>query len=326
MKKIIVFSLVLISGLILTSCDKWLEGQVIDYDLPEHIPALTVFCYLKAGDTEIQVRVGSSVSPLVTEEPEPVENVNVKFYKNGQLIHQFNPAPQYIIDTLYSYINNQDTFHVIDTTFTYLKQLSEPIEELATYKLEVSAPNYETAFSSQVVPQKPSATATIQRNVPVVAITENRWDKYLDKGDKIQLTINDPAEQGNCYFIELKGIYQTDWGIYDRSIYINKTDAIFTSNFINGSRGAIFSDASFNGNQQVFNLEKWYVESEEIPIAFKLELSSISKSSYDFYISLLNYSNSSNNPLAEPVIVHSNIENGIGLLFTLSETIVIELE
>lgn len=306
------------SGLMLTSCEKWLEGQVVDFDLPDHVSVLSVYNYLKAGDSRIDVRVGESVSILQNGEPQPVAEINVKLYKNGQLQDEFSPTPKYIVDTLWWYVDNQDTIYYIDSTFTYLSDLSEPIQELTEYTLEVSAPGYETVTSTQMVFGKPMVTATIERDTDVVGANIN-WG-YTGKGDKIKLTINDPAGESNYYQIKLVGIYEFDGNEFRNREYLNKTDETFLYDY----SGNMVNDVFFDGTQKTFELEKWYTEwNDEIPERYEIQVSAMSKSYYDFYNSLSKYWNANGNPFAEPVIVYSNIENGLGLFATFNPVVIV---
>ena len=314
------------SAIGLMSCDKWLNGQVIDFDLPDHTPVLTVYAFYEAGQNIVDTKVGSSVSILSQNEPQPVENVSLKLYENDQLLEEWTAEAVYVIDTFYIYIHpiDNDTTYYIDSTFTYQHTLSTNIStELEEYRLEVSAPGYETVSSTLTVPRKADVTnVTLERDVPVSGPYYN-WGQNVDEnGEKISLTINDPAGEDNIYHVKFSFEYEDSLYRYTSDEYLEAQE----SGYYYDNGGFLISDQYFDGQQRTLVFEKWYYEDDEQrPKKIQVHVLAMPKPYADFKTSLDKYWDAEYNPFAEPVILYSNMENGLGL-FSIHNPNVIVLE
>lgn len=305
------------------SCDKWLDGQVIDFDLPDHTPVLTVYAFYEAGQNVVDTKVGSSVSILSQGEPQPVNDVNIKLYQNDQLVEEWSPVATYIIDTLWWYFDPQlnDTIYFIDSSFTYQHTLATNIStDLDEYRLEVSAPGYETVSSTLTVPKKANVINTdLERDV-FVNKPSWAWDAE-ENGDKIRFTINDPAGEENIYHLQ----FLFEYGDTNYSYTVNAYLDINEPGLEYDNGGYILSDQFFDGQQRSFEFEKWYYQGEQKPNKVQIHVYAMTKSYSDFKSSLNKYWDAEYNPFAEPVILYSNIENGLGL-FSIHNPQIIVLE
>lgn len=313
MKKLIIYSLILVGAMSLTSCDKWLNGQVINYELPEHTPVLALYNYSATGDTAIDVRVGTSVGILKSGEPQPVDGVTIKLFKNDVLQQSWSSQPFYIVDTLWSWTNPQtgQTEHFVDSTFSYREPLTEPISTVAgtKYSVEVSAPGYETIYAEEAVPQSADASVVLAKDVAVEARTEWGYDEI---GDVYSITINDFAGEKNTYIINAVGTYTENGETYEQEIYFNTNDPIW--DYSNG--GMLLSDRSFDGSTKTVELEHWFYQGEKRPEKVRIIINTVAASYIEFDESMDKYWNADGNPFAEPVVLYSNVEKGLGL-FTL---------
>ena len=299
------------SAIGLMSCDKWLNGQVIDFDLPDHTPVLTVYAFYELGQNVVDTKVGSSVSIVSQGEPQPVDDVTIKLYQNEQLVEEWAPEATYVIDTFWSYFDPvlNDTIYYVDSTFTYQHTLANNLStDLDEYKLEVSAPGYETISSTLTVPAKAIVTNTaFERDV---FVSPPGWAGQVDdKGDKVKFTIDDPAGGDNVYHIS----FMFEYGDSNYSYF---TEAYFDVNetgFDYDRGGYILSDQYFDGQQRSFEFEKWYYEGEQKPNKVQISVLTMPKSYSDFKTSLYKYWDAEYNPFAEPVVLYSNVENGLGL-------------
>ena len=322
MKKIIIYSLVIMSAVGLMSCEKWLNGQVIDFDLPDHTPVLTVYAFYEAGQNIVDTKVGSSVSIVSQGEPQPVDDVNIKLYENDQLVEEWSPVATYIIDTLWWYFDPQlnDTIYFIDSSFTYQHTLAANLStDLGEYKLEVSAPGYETVSSTLSIPAKANVTnASFERDVPV-NLPSWASGQAEDNGDKIKFTIDDPSGENNFYHIKFLFEYGDSTYSYIQDAYLEINETGF--NYDNG--GYLLTDQYFDGQQRSFEFEKWYWMGEEKPNKIQIHVHAMPKSYSDFKTSLDKYWDAEYNPFAEPVILYSNIKNGLGLFSVHNPSVII---
>lgn len=324
MKKIIIYSLVIASSLSLISCEKWLNGQVVDFDLPSHTPVLTLYAFWESGEDFLDVRVSESTSIAQNERPEPVENINIKLYKNDQLTDEWSPEGSYLIDTLWYYFDpfTNDTIYFIDSTFSYATQLSEPIAETTEeYRIEVSATGYETISSKITVPEKANVSqATIERDVPVTGPSYDPGIPIDPNGDIIKFTIDDPAGETNYYFLSGEVEYEDDDGnTYTTSFYFDTRNPMFDYN----TGGLTFTDETFDGQQRTFEFERWFYEDDIKPTRYKISVVSLPKEYNNFFESLDKYWNADGNPFAEPVILYTNVEAGLGLFVIYNPTVFI---
>lgn len=141
--------------------------------------------------------------------------------------------------------------------------------------------------------------------------------------DRVQIEINDPAGEN---FYLLRVLYNiTNIGrdgeeyTYARSGYLYNYSSVFDES------PELFSDDLFDGQTEV--LEFWserYVDQinemgdPEVPSEAIVFLWSLSKEEYEFRKSLQANRDAEENPFAEPSIIFSNIQNGIGV-FSMSK-------
>jgi hypothetical protein len=278
----------LLLALLFTRCTEDRFSQVVEIDLPEHEPLLAVAAEFSNLDTSHTVVVTRTWGTL-QKPPEPrVSNATVRMYRDGNLIGEFV----------------QDTF-----SSNFYRQAALPVwqPDGAVYRLEVSAPGYKTVAAGQkILPAIPILKATFDAGG---AVTPDG-----DKGDEYTLEWNDPAGEENYYavraftesfYTDLDG--DTIW--YSNSIYLESFDPLYEG----GAFGELLvSDASFNGRKAT--LRAWEYE-RLFPQRTRLifHLVHLPKDKYLQARSLTQYQNNEGNPFTEPVTIHSNIENGVGL-------------
>lgn len=172
-----------------------------------------------------------------------------------------------------------------------------------------------------------SATQTIH---PKVNITKGSYQEngtieqyygYAYSVDEATITIDDPGDQENYYQIKLFGVIEDTLNnrITTREIFITSINPFVESGF--ALDGLLLSDESFNGNN--FDLSigfgnyfaSGYGSDNELRYLIA-ELSNISRDNYLYLLSLNAFKTSEGNPFAEPVVVHNNIDNGIGIFRT----------
>ena len=158
-----------------------------------------------------------------------------------------------------------------------------------------------------------------------------------EKHYRVRFSFND-APEDNFYRLRLRN----QNAYYDRFDYFESNDASMISSAGVQSDGAtfygdeaLFDDEMFNGTEKdisidFFDYKSLYYEDEdeEYEVQFILELTSVSESYYTYIRSLrAHYDNQDQFIFAgEPVQVFTNIENGLGVLGSMSvDTILLEL-
>ncbi len=269
---------------ILVSCNDFFE-QVVEVEIPEHTPVLAVTSELKAGDTTIQVWVNRSVGVL---EPDTgateVENALVEIYRGTERLH------------VIPFVDHTNTpFYRLD--------LSNPFKaEAGEYVLKVSAPGFETVKGQMAFPSEVSI-------IEASYLEDGALDEQGGVADKVSLTFQDPPGEDNYYIAGLMAIDEMNTASFDRLYSLDPA--------VEGGRGEVLiNDQTFEGEKRTidFYFRNNYSQQQKVYVA----LYAVSEEHYKFSLAVENYELSINNPLAEPVIIPSNIEEGFGLFSLIS--------
>lgn len=318
MKKLIFIILV---GLAFGSCDKWFNGLEIELDLPEHDPILAVYSYVNAGDELLTFRVGKSVGVLANENPELIDSATIQLYKNGLLELELQSSPILVVDTPYIYTDPDTTIYFIDSFYVYGQPLDMPFADTPDeYELVVTSPGYPDVRATQVMPRKAEILGATNEIGGY-----NGGDFFGEDLDEVRLTIKDPAGEENFYAISVEYLDTSQGQNIWYDTWLQSIDPAAEE----GNEGPIFSDLSFDGEQYTFRIGVWINDfpSGNNPniTKFRIKVVSITKDYYTFSRSLNQYWNANGNPFAEPVLLYSNFENGLGL-FSLQQSTSIEID
>lgn len=290
MKNIRHISIALGLGLLLlslNSCNNF--EQVVNIDIPEHKPAISLSAEFGSLDTALVLSVGRSASILGSYEDLELDvTPEIKLFRNGELlIENFDCQGPFCSRSLDQVLGSAED----------------------TYRLEISAPGWETVSSSQKMPPLPvikDAEFIYEGTVDPEGYTANAWN----------VLIQDNPDQENYYridiYLNLWEVNDTDSTMYSISAYPSSIDPILSPIYSNQGAALICSDATFNGSAYWLRLYDYTVAEQNIH-SVTFEVSSISKDGYLFYKSFSAYQDSQYNPFAEPVTVHENIENGHGI-------------
>lgn len=321
MPRIIICSFLLLSLTFFASCDKWLNGQVINYDLPEHTPVLTIYSNAMSQDSFLEVRVGATLPVLdENDEPDSIKNITIQLFKNNVFLQNISGEPYFKIDTLINWVDpvTGELTLLIDSNFTYKQPLLEPISDEAgtVYRLEVNADDYEMAYVEQVVPSMPDVSITLDKDVDV-----NAYDEYYDyesKGDIYTITFNNLQEKEQHYIIRADGTYANDWGgFYGQRVGLNTSNPIIEKD----QAVLLLSDKS-SISTGALQLEQWYpLGDSKKPVYIQFIFRAVSTSYVDYYRSINDYKRADGNPFAEPVVLYSNVENGLGVFSLMNQKI-----
>jgi hypothetical protein len=296
------FAAAALALLTLAGCDPDRFSQIVDIDIPPHQSRLVLNARFAATDTILSALVSNSLGILDEAEYRRMEDATVRLFYEGQLFQelQYDPA-----------------------SVKFIAALSQGLGAgPGLYRLEAMAPGYDPVFAEQRMPR-------------AVAIESLRVEKdgAIDdegrKADGVKVQFSDPAGEENYYALEL--IYEAlniqpngDTSIlFYYPLYASTLDQIVQSG---NEFQQLFTDKSFDGNRYTLNL---YLYSGNIDFEYpngrlRARLLSLSRSSYLYDLSLQQYFDTVDNPFAEPVTVHSNINGGYGIfgLRTAAEAVV----
>ena len=277
---------------------------IIEPDLPEHTPRLVIKAFF-TPDREWAASVSRSAG-ILDPSPGPerlVTAANVELLSDGRIIDRLPFLPR---ERVYA--------------------SEKPLQAGRSYSLRVSAPGFETIHATDSAPP-PVRTSVESYRVEtsdsdhgepgVIAITD-----FL-----IKLQIQDPPGEENWY--QIRVIAPDRWGRFDKH-FSTRDASIVTDNRIEDpvlegvepfvGTAPFFQDALFDGKFHEIELTLTHFEieaSQERKIW--LQIRNISEVYYKHLRSALLQKTTDDNPFAEPVRIHSNIENGYGIFAGYSE-------
>ncbi len=280
-----------------TSCGEEPFSQVVEIDLPDHEPALAVSSHLSDGDTLVQVLVSHSLGIVVPEDYQLIRDAEVTIKYNGEILFQprFNAGSGY-----------------------YEQSPAIPLAlKAGTYRLEVSAPNYTSVWSEQVIGEPAQ-----------IESSSFEWEgtvSELGRAHLIKVRFRDlPGDQ--FYSFDFKVLLEFDGETYENHYYVNTNDISAESGY---TEHVMISDGTFEGRSFTAQFYADYLpfeaEFDQYNGRMQVELRTMTPSRYYFERSRVLYLDTKEFPFTEPVVVHDNVENGHGI-FTVTRTDHMEMQ
>ena len=307
------------------SCEK-----IIDFEAKETESKIVLYSTLQ-NDSIITCQLGLSYAVFDARySPVQIKNAEVKLYKDNTFIENMTYTLPPVVDpNYYNYVQY----------FSYYKSSSQIPESLSDYKIEVSIPGYLSVNSSAHLPELVNIT-----NIDTQLIAEEveAWDSewnYEQKVLEAKIHFSDPPDEDNFYRLVVRqnyGIYPGDkYEPYNSEIpvllsnndlpWIVSNDPLLNpaeeDDIIGSSSGNkynIFSDEKINGKDYELSFSINFKGANFDPAYFEfvclnIQLQSISKEYYSYLISYSNHTMTDGDFFSEPVLVYSNVENGLGI-------------
>lgn len=288
-----IFSLICFAtiAMMLASCSGDKFSQIVEIDLPDHTPMLSVSAEFSIEDTLLTAFVYQTYATNEKPDSTNVANAMVKLYKDGELVREF---------ALRQFTFIQDSYEAESAGI-----LSA---EGSTYRLEVSAPGFATVFAEQKMPGK----------VEIAEVTvkpENVPDPDGSKLDELIVEFDDPAGEANYYALEAFQNFCYWDGIdtfcFNNPVYLDSFDPLLE---YSGNNSLIISDKTFDGKRVTLRATSYNSLLPNSPEErLIVQLVHLSREKYLYLRSLYQYQNADGNPFAEPVTVQGNIEGGVGI-------------
>lgn len=305
------------------SCEKDIEfkGTVTD-------PMLVVNSIF-TPDSVVSVHLSQSRFVLGEMAPfNPISNATVSVFVNDDLKEQLSHSEKGIYRGTY---------------------LPKPDENI---KIEVIAEGFNRATSQTRIPKKPGivindSTVTVRDEEYRNPYQPNTVTKTTSRNMQVQLKLTDMPNEENYYFIKASQ-YFSDNGmlITERTMELKLSEVLKNNITDNGNifqdifgdegesdrTDNLFSDLFVDGKDIIFDFSFYdilesvtYVNGEkindgsssrgELTVEYIIEIGEISKDMYQYLISGNKALNAEDyGPFTEPVMIHTNIENGVGIL------------
>lgn len=251
----------------------------IDLDLPAYSSKLVVNGEFDS-DTTISVQVSRSLPIMQTSDSTGylLQNATVTIFENGVSLGNA---------TLFSgrYVMNK-----------------KPVVG-ASYDVEVSAPNYNKAKASLKMPNAIPISASYIDSIGLDA------DGF--KVGQLTVSMTDDASTKNYFkfFIRYYSAGISTWFPLD----IVSNDVVFLNNEKLGDGSYLFSDRTFSGKTKTlkFNIESSSVNGSP---KFEISIKTFNEDYFNYLRQTDDYSQSGNGFSNDPVILRTNVSNGLGMV------------
>ncbi|PHR28941.1 MAG: hypothetical protein COA38_11875 [Fluviicola sp.] len=191
------------------------------------------------------------------------------------------------------------------------------------YRIEVSYTGYET-ISSEI---------TTVNDVVLSNIDSSSVEGEFNTTSFVNYEFNDSQEE-NFYAVKLSVERETT--TYDGNMNVTGVDTAWVSEYLGSNdpsyefrfgENTFFKDFSFNGELKIFSTYfndyiYSYMGTEETSrvIGYSATLLNLSEDTYKYFKSIEN--NQPFGPFSDPVNVHTNVENGLGIFGSVSSSVV----
>ena len=320
MKKYIPTLLIIILTVFFISCEKDIEfkGKITD--------PLLVMNGLLSPDSVVSIHLSQSRFILGDATSfNPISGAKVSVFVNGKLKEQIT--------------NDAKGLY----TGSYIPKSGDEI------KIEVQADGFDLVRAQTVIPQNPNiivkdSTVTVLEEESETPSLPNTVFTSRKRSMQAQLKLTDAKDEENYYYIKgTQNYYRKNQLVMNTFVYFklsevlknNITDSenifedILGDGMTNDRTENLFSDLYVNGKEILFDfsfddiLESFkYVNGEkvespqddELIVEYIIEIGEFSKDFNQYVVSGNKAANSEDAGFSEPIQVHTNIENGIGIL------------
>ena len=288
----------------------------LDVELPDHPPQITVNSFFRPeAGWEIHLSEARSVADGALAS-RLINNATAEILEGGQRITRLLPAGEGL----------------------YQSRSVGPAPG-HTYTLRVSAPGYESIEATDTVPERIPVTMDyeiIQQDTVFQISGQDTVFTSVTAEVQVTLQLPDPPEQNDYYrLFVLYRVRQKTTGDFffftyrfktdDEAIRAENRDAFeFETEENNKFFNAVFSDALFDGEDHTITLNvRLSVNATRRNVngallfepggTLQAYLYNLSETYYDYTTTYDLYTEVRDNPFAEPVRVHTNVDNGFGI-------------
>lgn len=296
MLRIIIFSAFI---LLLSSCSEDFFNQTVDIDPPVYDKQLVT--HVKAGTNDslmvLSVTRNFGVLETVAQDAWGVPGALVELWEGDQKLSTLVPS--------------------LATNYFYFTPLTQGFFQPGhTYSLKISHPDYDTVTAVQTMPAQPMVDS-------VTFDLEGGLNPFGEELSDFNIYLQDPPGEKNFYEVLLVGEYEYVDSIYDEMGNFVRIDTlVYTSVFQpEGSddpnvqpgfnETLVISDQFFDGKPYKLNARIYRYDGN--PTRYAVYVRTLTEDYFLYSITALRKYDSEGIPFVEPVSVHGNLNNGIGI-------------
>ena len=272
--------------LALAGCEK-----VIDF--PDSEPKINLYSQFQAGEP-FRVYV-SEAGAINDEEINYIQSASTE-------ITDLNAADE--IDTL-SIPSDDGSGDIY-----YLSERIIP-ENDGEYKINVEVPGFGNVSASSYVPQPASINSVTVSHLEIQ--NTDLADFYtLD----LIITIDDKPDEDNYYQLNVEYAVEDGFGgsNYQQALYSIPTEIEPAPAVESDGSGVLFRDINIDGlNTEIAVPITFAIGANDVLQFLRVELRTVSRDYYLFHSSVYRQQQTNNSPLAEPVEIYNNVQNGCGI-------------
>jgi len=188
------------------------------------------------------------------------------------------------------------------------------------YEIRVNATGFDAVEGCSSIPQSVPLNQAALEYLAIHNLEDGNTKRF---SFNLKLAFDDPAFQENYYHLKVYQQFEQFTVLRNDTVVVGNQrrelqfSPSLNDNFeiANYNGGVLLSDGGFDGQQRSFDLPLTVdvASDRELPGKILVELRSVSPEYFAFYASVSKQQSSPEFPLAEPVSIANNIENGIGV-------------
>ncbi len=269
--------------------------SIVDVELPKQNPVIVVNSFF-TPDSIWKVHVSKSMGILESfssineygyyENKIPIlENAKVEIWNGNYFVSNLNYAGN-------GYYTAVNTFPSANNN----------------YKIVVSAEGFNSINADDEIPESVS--------IKDVLVEANSSNEYSVENN-LTITFSDNGDTKNYYQISILAVENFENNIYKYPLSFESNDILIgESGILEDEEKTFYGNAAFFDDVIISGKEyKLKISTYDINYFNKvyIVLSSLSENLFKYLVSLKEQNESDDNPFAEPVFIHSNVQSGLGI-------------
>ena len=287
------------------TCSVWCCESTVQLDISPEEPSIVLFgSFSNRSPIEIQLTKALNVLDT-TNTIEVVENANVQLLKDGNFLEFLEPVKS------------------PDLKIVVFRSAHIP-QEGANYEVKVLSDAFGETKGKSFIPMPVDIIAASSSEFTVTNRPSDDNQLIQDLNFDIVLVFEDPPSQRDYYHVKIfQDLQQYELNENGDTIIIQTTreelnfsPAINDNNTVaNFDGGVIFNDEQFDGSTfgSRFNISaRLFPRLQKLGKTY-IELRTVTEDYYLYFTSLSRQLENGDQPLSQPVILYSNIDNGLGV-------------